>query len=128
MQGNNIVSAVFDNQSEAERAAADLRAAGVQDRSISVIARNEGGRATTTDGAGDDAVPVLPRGHLQPLTVHLHHIFISCVPSVCQLRRTPPFTPYLSNIKDNKTPTGTHYMDSGELSRTAALTLLIDRS
>jgi len=51
MQGN-IVSAVFDNHSEAERAASDLRAAGVSDRAISVIAQH-GGKTTTTDGAGD---------------------------------------------------------------------------
>lgn len=50
MQGN-IVSAVFDNHSEAERAASDLRAAGVSDRAISVIAQH-GGKTTTTDGGG----------------------------------------------------------------------------
>jgi len=38
---NNIVSAVFDDRSEAERAAADLRAAGVPDSALSVIARRE---------------------------------------------------------------------------------------
>ena len=53
MQGN-IISAVFDSHSEAERAAADLRAAGVSDSAISVIAR-DGGRTTTTDGAGEEA-------------------------------------------------------------------------
>lgn len=37
-----IVSAVFDDRSEAERAAADLRTAGVPDSALSVIARREG--------------------------------------------------------------------------------------
>lgn len=39
---NNLVSAVFDDRAEAERAAADLRAAGVPDSAMSVIARREG--------------------------------------------------------------------------------------
>lgn len=38
----NLVSAVFDDRSEAEAAAADLRAAGVSDSALSVIARHEG--------------------------------------------------------------------------------------
>ena len=38
----NIVSAVFDDRAEAERAASDLRAAGVPDSAMSVIARREG--------------------------------------------------------------------------------------
>ena len=51
---NQIVSAVFDDRSEAERAAAELRAAGVPDSALSVIARREGaegdwGDADTTD-------------------------------------------------------------------------------
>lgn len=51
---NNIISAVFDDRSEAERAVAELRAAGVQDSALSVIARREGaegdfGDADTTD-------------------------------------------------------------------------------
>jgi uncharacterized membrane protein len=52
---DNLVSAVFDNQTEAERAVAQLRVAGVDDSAISLIARNEG-RTTTTDGAGEEAV------------------------------------------------------------------------
>ena len=52
---DNLVSAVFDNQSEAERAVAQLRNAGVPDSSISVIAQNESGKgATTTDGSGEE--------------------------------------------------------------------------
>jgi hypothetical protein len=39
---NNIVSAVFDDRIEAERAATELRAAGVPDSALSVIARREG--------------------------------------------------------------------------------------
>jgi hypothetical protein len=39
---DQLVSAVFDDRSEAERAAADLRSAGVPDSALSVIARREG--------------------------------------------------------------------------------------
>ena len=51
---NNIVTAVFDGRAEAERAAADLRSAGVPDSALSVIARQEGadgnwGDADTTE-------------------------------------------------------------------------------
>jgi hypothetical protein len=51
---NNLISAVFDDRSEAERAVADLRSAGVPDSALSVIARREGaegdfGDADTTD-------------------------------------------------------------------------------
>ena len=48
----NIVSSVFDSHAEAERAVAELRAAGVRDSALSVIARHEG-KHTTTDGAGE---------------------------------------------------------------------------
>ena len=48
----NLVSAVFDSHSEAERAVAELRAAGVDDKAISVVARHDG-ETTTTDGAGE---------------------------------------------------------------------------
>lgn len=52
---NNLVSAVFDNQADAERAVSQLRNAGVQDRSISVIAQREGDeKAVTTDGGGEE--------------------------------------------------------------------------
>ena len=37
-----IVSAVFDSQSEAERAVSELRSVGVRDSALSVIARHEG--------------------------------------------------------------------------------------
>lgn len=51
---NNVISAVFDNQADAQRAVAQLRSAGVQDSEISVIARSEGERAVTTDGGGEE--------------------------------------------------------------------------
>ncbi len=51
---NHIISAVFDDRAEAERAARELRSAGVPDSALSVIARREGaegdfGDADTTD-------------------------------------------------------------------------------
>ncbi|MCW3798510.1 hypothetical protein OMW55_11905 [Sphingomonas sp. BN140010] len=51
MQGN-IVSAVFDSQSEAERAIAQLRSAGISDSAISVVGRHDG-ETTETTGSGD---------------------------------------------------------------------------
>lgn len=52
---DNLVSAVFDNQTDAERAVSQLRNAGVQDSSISLIAqREEGERAVATDGSGEE--------------------------------------------------------------------------
>jgi hypothetical protein len=48
----NLISAVFDNQSEAETAVRELREAGVRDSDLSIIARNEGRGATASDGAG----------------------------------------------------------------------------
>ena len=50
----NLVSAVFDSQTEAERAVSEIRNAGVSDSAISVIAQN-GGKNTTTDGSGAEA-------------------------------------------------------------------------
>ena len=49
----NLVSAVFDNHAEAERAVSELRAAGVNDSAISVVAQHDGTN-TTTDGSGND--------------------------------------------------------------------------
>lgn len=49
----NLVSAVFDNHAEAERAVSELRAAGVNDSAISVVAQHEG-KNTTTDSSGND--------------------------------------------------------------------------
>ena len=51
---NNLITAVFDGRAEAERAAAELRSAGVPDSALSVIARQEGvegnfGDADTTE-------------------------------------------------------------------------------
>jgi hypothetical protein len=48
-----IVSAVFDNRAEAERALAQLRSAGVRDEAISLIARHEGHSGHTGDNDGD---------------------------------------------------------------------------
>lgn len=48
---NNLVSAVFDNYAEAETAVAELRACGVRDSALSVIAQHDG-RNTTADGSG----------------------------------------------------------------------------
>jgi len=50
----NLVSAVFDSQSEAERAVSELRSAGLSDSAISVIAQHDG-KNTTTDGGGEEA-------------------------------------------------------------------------
>jgi hypothetical protein len=61
-----VVSAVFDSQDEAQRAVAELRSAGVSDRSLSVIAQHDG-KTTTTSGDGeitDDGHRNLLRGIL----------------------------------------------------------------
>jgi len=47
----NLVSTVFDNQAEAERAVAELRSVGVNDSAISIIAQHDG-KNTATDGSG----------------------------------------------------------------------------
>lgn len=51
MQGN-IVSAVFDNYGEAQRAVEELRSAGVSNNAISIIGRHEGETRETT-GSGE---------------------------------------------------------------------------
>ena len=48
---HHLASAVFDNHSQADRAVSELRAAGVDDSDISVIAQHDGSN-TTTDGSG----------------------------------------------------------------------------
>ena len=48
----SIASAVFDSETEADRAIAELRQAGVPDSSLSIIAQ-ENGRTTTTSGTGE---------------------------------------------------------------------------
>jgi hypothetical protein len=53
MMNSNLVSAVFDNHADAERALSGLRAAGVSDSAISIVAQHEG-KNTTTDGSGAD--------------------------------------------------------------------------
>jgi hypothetical protein len=50
--GTSVVSAVFDSQEEAQRAVADLRSAGIDDRSLSVIAQKRG-TMTTRDADGE---------------------------------------------------------------------------
>lgn len=51
---HTLVSAVFDNHSEADRAVSQLRSAGLDDSAISIIAQHEG-ENTKTDGAGENA-------------------------------------------------------------------------
>lgn len=51
---HDLVSAVFDSQTEAERAVSQIRKAGVSDSAISIIAQNDG-KNTTTDGSGAEA-------------------------------------------------------------------------
>ena len=48
-----IASAVFDSQSQAQAAITELRSAGVADRSISIIGRDEGGSTNETSGSGE---------------------------------------------------------------------------
>lgn len=60
----NIVSAVFDDKSEAERAISELRSAGIRDDAISVIAQHDG-NTVTSDGDGkvdDDDADGLVKG------------------------------------------------------------------
>ena len=51
---NSFVSAIFDNERQAGQAVEQLRTAGVPDSAISIVARSDNGKATTTDGAGED--------------------------------------------------------------------------
>jgi len=53
MQGNNVVSAVFDSHPEAERAIAELRQMGVDHNAISVIGKHDGDHVSETTGSGD---------------------------------------------------------------------------
>jgi len=56
---SNVVSAVFDSHSEAERAVSELRSAGVDSRKISIIGRDEGsGKATETNAEGEKVASV----------------------------------------------------------------------
>ncbi|SOB86473.1 hypothetical protein SAMN06297144_1578 [Sphingomonas guangdongensis] len=48
----SIASAVFDSETDADHAIAELRQAGVPDSSLSIIAQ-ENGRTTTTSGTGE---------------------------------------------------------------------------
>ncbi len=48
---HNLVSAVFDSHSEAERAITELRGAGVRDSALSVLHQQDG-KTTTSDGSG----------------------------------------------------------------------------
>ena len=58
MQGN-VISAVFDSHSEAERAIADLRSAGVSNDAISVVGRHgeEDASGSSSSGTGDNDEP-----------------------------------------------------------------------
>jgi hypothetical protein len=47
----NLVSAVFDSHSEAERAISELRSAGVRDSALSIVHQQDG-KNTTSDGSG----------------------------------------------------------------------------
>jgi hypothetical protein len=47
----NLVSAVFDSHSEAERAIAELRSAGVRDSALSIVHQQDG-KNTASDGSG----------------------------------------------------------------------------
>ena len=51
---NTLVSAVFDNHADAQRAVTQLRDAGVEDSAISLIAQHDGEDAVTTDGSGEE--------------------------------------------------------------------------
>jgi len=55
---SNVVSAVFDDYSEAERAVGELRSAGVDSRKISVIGQDESGRTTETHGDGENVASI----------------------------------------------------------------------
>lgn len=48
----NLVSAVFDSHSEAERAITELRSAGVRDNALSIVHQQDG-KNTTSDGGGN---------------------------------------------------------------------------
>ena len=52
MRGGTTASAMFDTQSQAEKAIAELRSAGVDDGALSVIVRNAG-TTTARDGGGE---------------------------------------------------------------------------
>lgn len=55
---SNVVSAVFDDYSEAERAVSQLRSAGVDNSKISVIGQDDKGRTTETHGDGEKVASV----------------------------------------------------------------------
>jgi hypothetical protein len=52
---NHLVSAVFDSHAEAERAVSELRAAGVRDSALSVIARSDSGHGDYGDATTHEA-------------------------------------------------------------------------
>lgn len=51
---NSFVSAIFDDERQAGQAVDQLRASGVPDSAISIVARSDNGKATTTDGSGEE--------------------------------------------------------------------------
>ena len=59
---SNIVSAVFDSHSEAERAIQELRSAGASDRAVSIIGRDENsGKTTETHADGEKVGSVVSK-------------------------------------------------------------------
>ena len=54
----NLVSAVFDSQAEAQSAVSELRSAGINDSAISLIAKQDG-KTTETDGTGEAVTDVV---------------------------------------------------------------------
>ena len=59
-----IVSAIFDSRSEAERAVTELRAAGVNEAAISIVAQHEGegSESVATADSGEDATSGATKG------------------------------------------------------------------
>ncbi len=55
---DDLVSAVFESEAQAERAVAELRRAGVSDSAISIIARHNG-KNVETDGSGEAVTDVV---------------------------------------------------------------------
>jgi uncharacterized membrane protein len=53
MRGTNIISAVFDSHSEAERAISQLRSAGIDNSAISLIGKHDGDTVSETTGSGE---------------------------------------------------------------------------
>ena len=79
----NIVSAVFDNQAQAERALAQLRAQGIPDRAISIVARHSKDLTTGHSDVKnlddhDDKASGMAKGALAHASVDLT-VSITCI-------------------------------------------------